>query len=1354
MRIRPSLPAFALVLLLFLTPASPAHPQASEAAINAQSQSIAPPATPARITQAIDEKNLIALQGNVHPLARPEFDQGAVSDAMPMNRILLLLQRSPEQEQALQQLLEQQQSKSSPSYHAWLTPQQFGQQFGPADADIQTITQWLISQGFSQIQLGPGHGVIEFSGNAGQVRSAFHTEIHRFLQNGEEHTANIGDPEIPAALAPAVAGVVSLHNFPKKSHAKVLGQFRRTIGKPGLEPLFTFPNPFGGSGYFYGLGPGDFATIYNTKPLLVAGNDGTGQTIAIVGETNINVKDVQQFRSMFALSANFDATNIILNGADPGITSVDEEAEADLDVEWSGAVAPGATINLVVSASTSTSAGIDLSALYIIENNLAGVMSESYGACEKALGTTGNAFYNNLWEQAAAQGITVVVSSGDGGSAGCDNFNSPQPATQGLAVSGLASTPYNVSVGGTDFDQVTNLAAYWNPTNDPTGTSAKSYIPEIPWNENCAQIGLTGCGASAPQGSVNIVAGSGGPSSQYGKPKWQLGVAGMPSDNLRDQPDVSLFASAGFNGTAYIYCQSDRTISQFRGCDGYTFIGADFGLIGGTSASAPAFAGIMALVNQKQAVLSHSPRQGNANSVLYALAKQTGASCVSSTIEAAGCVFNDVSKGNSFLPTGHSGIATNSVPCQGGSLNCSVSVAGSNGVLVDPAHTTTEAWTATAGYDMTTGLGSVNVNNLVSSWSNASTIATTTTLTLSPTAGITHGSAENVSVSIAVTANTGTGVPTGDASLIATFPGLPQTTKGLDHFTLSGGSLNNATTQNLPGGTYNLTAHYSGDGTNAPSDSPAVQITVAPETSKLFANLVTFNVNGNPTNFTANSATYGLGYYLLRMDVGDSAATVSPSTGISSNCSKGISTCPTGAIAITANGAPLGSGSLPLNIKGFVENFSLVPGSYAISATYPGDASYGSSSTTANLTITKAPTTVTAGVAGLPVQYGDSDQIGAAVLTTSNGIAPTGTITFTLDGVPLATTSLSYEGFPYQPNTSPPSYANLNAVARATFTVSLGSHTLAAQYSGDANYAPGTSAPASFTVTQALPSFSTWGASPASVNIGQQTTLTAHMIGSDAGVAPTGTMTFYDGNAPIPGSVTYTPSGSAVQTTLPYTPTSVGTHSISVSYSGDVNYLPLTTSVGATLIVIGPDFTLTPQANTATVVAGNSAGYAIAVIGTNGFTGNVSVTCTVPAAATTCTANPASVAAGNNTTVTVTTTAHQAAPPTRSPRNFGPNQKFFPLLFLVMIVAAVLIYGSRTRRERAAILVPLGALILFFALQASSCSSSGSGGSSSGNGSPAPHGTQAGSYAVTVTATGSTAYGTVTHTTSLALVVQ
>src|SRR6266853_1538077 len=895
---------------------------------------------PARITQAVDENNLVVLKGNVHPLARVEFDQGAVADEQPLNRMLLLLQRSADQESALRQLLDDQQNKSSPNYHAWLTPEQFGKQFGPADDDIQSVTQWLTSQGFANIKVGPGRTVIEFSGHVANVRNAFHTEIHHYLVDDEEHIANASDPQIPSALAPVVAGIVSLHNFPKTSHAKFLGQFRRTIGKAGLEPLFTFPNPFNGT-TFYGLGPGDFATIYNSKPLIAAGNDGTGQTIAIVGETNINVADVQSFRQMFGLPANFDATNVILNGEDPGITSLGEEGEADLDVEWSGATAPGATVKVVVSASTPASAGIDLSALYIIEHNLAAVMSESYGACEKVLGSAGNAFYNSLWEQAAAQGITVILSSGDGGSAGCDDFNTQQVATQGLAVSGLASTPFNVSAGGTDFDQVNNFAAYWDSTNDPTGTSAKSYIPEIPWNENCAQISLTGCGASAPNGSVNIVAGSGGASSIYGKPKWQMGVAGMPNDNHRDQPDISLFASPGFDGTGYVYCQSDQTISGSPTCDLNASNGVlNFGIVGGTSASAPAFAGIMALVNQYQTAHGGANRQGNANYVLYALAKKAGASCTSSATEAAACIFNDVTKGNSFLPTGLPGVGTNSVPCQGGSLNCSVSTVGNTGVLVDPSHTTTEAWTATAGYDMTSGLGTVNANNLATNWGSVSTIPTTTALTLSPTSGITHGTGENVAVGITVKPNTGTAAPAGDVSLIATFP--DGTTQGFDHFTLVSGAVSGVNTQSLPGGTYTVSAHYAGDGTNAPSDSSPVSVTVGQETSQTFIVVPSFDSQGNLVNGNATSVTYG-SRYTIRMYVTDKNGVASTTGPPSPTCfTENLMTCPTGTVTLADNLSPVDQGAFQLNNAGYTRELQpfLAGGNHALVAQYAGDSSY------------------------------------------------------------------------------------------------------------------------------------------------------------------------------------------------------------------------------------------------------------------------------------------------------------------------------------------------------------------------------------------------------------------------------
>jgi subtilase family serine protease len=313
-----------ILLLLFVLAAS------SRQAL-AQTASLA-----GRITQAIDETNLVTLRGNVHPLARAEFDQGPLSEAQPLKRMLLLLQRSPEQETALQQLLEDQQNKSSANYHAWLTPDKFGKQFGPVDADIRTVTQWLASHGFTSIRVGVGRTVIEFSGNVASVRNAFHAEMHRYFVKGEEHIANASDPQIPVALSPAVAGIVSLHDFRPVPHVLRAGSFHRS--KSGaVTPLYTL------SSQFFPLAPADFGKIYNVVPLWTAGITGTGQSIAVLGESNIKVQDVVDFRTIFGLPQNFSSHNVILNGVDPGLNG--SEIESDLDIQWAGAVAPGATID-------------------------------------------------------------------------------------------------------------------------------------------------------------------------------------------------------------------------------------------------------------------------------------------------------------------------------------------------------------------------------------------------------------------------------------------------------------------------------------------------------------------------------------------------------------------------------------------------------------------------------------------------------------------------------------------------------------------------------------------------------------------------------------------------------------------------------------------------------------------------------------------------------------------------------------------------------------------------------------------------------------------------------------------------
>src|ERR1700688_898398 len=515
----------------------------------------------------VDESSLVVLKNNRHPLATTVNDRGEVPPDLPMDRMLLVLKRESSADSALQELLASQQDKSSSTFHAWLSPEEFADRFGPSKAELRTLAAWLQSHGFRVSRIARGGMSIEFSGTAAQVKEAFHTPIHSFLVGAKNHYANASDPQIPAAFAPVVAGVNTLHNFHKLPTIRALGTATRIANTSAWHPSFTFN---GAAGVFHYLSPGDFAKIFNIAPLYKTGIDGTGQSIAIVGRNNINLSDIQIFRIAFGLPPN-DPT-IILDGPDPGnALGSGEETEADLDVEWSGAIAPKAKINFVVSGSTNTTDGADLSAQYIVDNNISPILSMSFGQCEVSLGQAQNAFYNNLWAQAAAQGITAIVSSGDNGAAGCDNPNFGT-ANGGLAVSGLASTPFNVAVGGTQFNENGADSQYWSAANGPDQSSALGYIPEAVWNESCADPNQCGF--------VNLFASSGGPSKLYTKPSWQAGP-GVPADGQRDLPDVSLSAAALHDG--YLLCQDGVCLTDSTGRLINAFV------VGGTSASTPTF---------------------------------------------------------------------------------------------------------------------------------------------------------------------------------------------------------------------------------------------------------------------------------------------------------------------------------------------------------------------------------------------------------------------------------------------------------------------------------------------------------------------------------------------------------------------------------------------------------------------------------------------------------------------------------------------------------------------------------------------------------------------------------------------
>lgn len=1261
------------------------------------------------ITQAIDESQLTVLRGNTHPLARPIYDLGTAQATLPLQRMLLVLKRSRGQESALERLLDDQQDQNSPNYHHWLTPEEFGKQFGPTDNDIQTITTWLQSRGF-QVGTTKGRTVLEFSGSASQVQETFHTTIHKYLVNGEQYWANATDPEIPSALAPAIAGVASLNNFPRKAMNVPLGTMKRdkATGKLiAVKPDVTIPGECTPANECYGLGPYDFATIYNLTPLWNSGIDGTGVTIAISGETDIQMSDVEQFRTVFGLPANNPV--FVYNGPDPGIQA--DESEADIDVQWSGAVAKGATIDFVISQSTETTSGVDLSATYIVEQNLAPIMSESYGECELGLGTAGNQFYNSLWQQAAAQGITVFISAGDAGSAGCDNFDAqpPAPAQYGLQVSGYASTPYNVAVGGTDFNDLTNSTTYWGSSNEQnTLQSALSYIPETTWNSSCtnslfATVGFssnaeTNCNNSQLVDFVNVVGGSGGasacttPSGQtpascaggYSRPSWQTGTGSFSSDGKRDLPDVSLFASSGFVGEAYLICQSDQgwtcqdqTIDESGG----------FGGFGGTSVSSPSFAGIMALINQKYG------RQGNANYVFYKLAQKSGASCTSAVGNgtSSSCIFNDVTVG------------TNEGACLTGSPNCVTNTIGDQyGVM--------SGYSAGAGYDLATGLGSVNANNLVTKWNSIALAASATNLTATGTTTITHGQAFDFSVTVQPKSGSGA-APTGQISLIGgpSTSNPDQSSGGFALTTTGTSGTFSGSTDMLPGGTYPLTANYPGDSNYSSSTSSPVSVTVNKENSQPQVFLVTFNSNGQLISGDTTTATYG-SPYILRVNVENSAGQMCNPV-----ASSGATACPTGTVAMTDNGSSLDAGTYTLNSYGYFEDetVQLPGGTNSVKAAYAGDNSFNTSTVTTPLTITPAATSMaTVSVANPSVGAAFSGSV--SLTATSSGIAPTGTITFLVNGTAVSG-NISYYSTAGSPS-NPSATLSASLLSSTSPFRTPGSYTIGASYGGDQNYAASTAPTQSITVQYPTPMV-TLSPPTQNVNPGSTANVTVLVDTSNKTTYPTGTITFVNQltggvvSGPTTCSSTKDSSGNyACQVVASFTVTSALT--VQAQYSGDTNY-PANSGVAQ---IIVNDFSIGANPQVLTTTQGTSSQTTINVSNSGTFNGTVSnFSCSGLPAEATCSFNPTSVTGGQgSTTLTITTAAvgqlrHRAS---------NETPRFGWMATWIMPALGICLIGIPARDRKKGLLAALMMVALIATFP--SCGGSGGGGGGGQTNNPVP----------------------------------
>jgi len=671
-------------------------------------------APPDRITLPVDAGRVRTIGGGVHHLAQPQYDRGVADPGTAMNYMVLMVKPSAAQQADLAQLLADQQNPASPRYRQWLTPEQFGDRFGLSAGDTAKVSAWLQGAGFSIEHQARGRNWIAFSGTAGQVARALHTPVHIFQVNGQTHFANTADPAVPEAVAGVVGGFLGLNDF----HP---------------QPAVTQAQPaFTGAGNTHYLAPADFSTIYDLTPLSQAGFDGTGQSIAVVGESDILTNDLSLFRTHFGLPAN--SPKLVLYGADPGFTGA--QMEGNLDLEWAGAIAPRATVYYVYGPDAFVATE------FAIDESIAPIISISYSTCEVDAGPSWEA----VGQQANAQGITVLAASGDSGAAGCDPNDFETFAELGRSVVFPAVLPEVTGVGGTQF--VEGTGTYWSTTNATTGLgSALSYIPETAWNETS---------------SAGMVATGGGASRLFSKPAWQTGL-GVPNDSARDVPDIS-FSAAGHDDYLIYY-------------EGQLYS------VEGTSCSTPSMAGIVALLNQYQIKQGRqtAPGLGNINPQLYRLA------------ESSPTAFHDIVSGN------------NIVPCAQGSPDCGT---GSFGYGAGP------------GYDLATGLGSIDANNLFTLWNKAAN-SVTVTLTASPTRA-----SLNAAVSLTATvAASGSGTPTGTVAF-SIFGGPSLGTVALSASAPQTASLSVPLYQFDQAGTFYVAAQYSGDANFSPGGALArIQVT-------------------------------------------------------------------------------------------------------------------------------------------------------------------------------------------------------------------------------------------------------------------------------------------------------------------------------------------------------------------------------------------------------------------------------------------------------------------------------------------------------------------------------------------------
>ena len=1025
-----------------------------------------------RIIQPIDENARVTLKGNVRQDLATAPDLGSVEDGKPLH-LYLLLQRSTTQQADLDNLLARQEEPTAPEYHKWLTPKEFGARFGASPEDIAKITAWLESHGFQIRSVLNNASMIDFAGTAGQVREAFHTELHYFNIRGGRHAANIQDPQIPAALAPVVAGIKGLSKIPAHANHTKIRQSSYDADTHRWHPVDptaadkASPAYNAGSGYYL-VTPQDFYTIYNVNPAFSGGELAAKATVAVIEESDIEYGtvgtggvatggDVATFRSLFGVPGTLNMHVYHGYGTvtcnDPGIDpdGTGEDQEASLDAEWINATAPSANL-IFMSCDQSPDNGIFSSMAALIDNSLSDVMSLSYGESELFYASSDYTAQDTLYAQAALQGQSIFISSGDSGSDIADQ-NTSGTATSGINVSAFGAPTVTVT-GGTDFSDYYDAAeggpaqsTYWSATNSAHYGDALSYIPETAWNDSCASsiyaifagpyTGAGECGAIGAGADGSVVGGSGGISTHYTVPAWQTGISGY-SGSFHSQPDIAGFAASGFWGHYLIYCDSNPVDASTSGCTS----AVNFGGAGGTSFVAPYMAGVAGLL-----VDYTGSRQGLLNPALYALAKaqftgsgtatacysngQTSNTGVTTGLPAAACIFNDVTTSN------------NDVPCQSGSTSCFVNSGDSFGMLsLNGSSSLTVAYPSTPGFDQTAGIGTVNAYNLITQWNTAFT--STTSLQALPTSITSSQSTE-------LTATVAGGTPTGYVDTPPALTGTASFAAGstsLGSCTLSAGTCSLSVPGSaLQSGANSVTATFLGSGAYPTSTSSIVTVTVT-------------NTSGTPASITASSGT-PQSAAINTAFAAPLVATVKDSGG---NPVQGVTVTFT-APASGASGSFAGSNTAITKASGVatstVFTANATAGSYTVAATVAGV------TTAASFALTNTAGTASSITAssGTPQSAAINTAFAAPLVATvkdSGGNPVAGvTVTFT---APATGASGSFAG---GVNTAPTNSSGVATSATITANATAGSYTVAASVAG-------VSTPASFALTNAAGTTATY----------------------------------------------------------------------------------------------------------------------------------------------------------------------------------------------------------------------------------------------------------------------------------------